>query len=246
MIESQYHGTRAGGSLRGAAAKSCCESLCGDLLQKSLLRAQLQQFFAQKYFESWSGTPFVIVFPTENFGSMRAGFDLLLLWQKNGFEDPATHGPYMVLHHMPPTPSCPTANHQIMMWMLVITINRYKATQHPKPTRNVMWKAWGGKSSALWREAQICWNTHSLLLFSSPALKTPPAGCILESDNGYICKIYYCRNSLFVSNATIIESPLASHLIICFYHHPGVSDIIARILYLVFSHYLANIVYRWY
>ena len=27
---------------------------------------------------------------------------------------------------------------------------------------------------------------------------------------------------------------------------PGVSDIIARISYLVFSHYLANIVYRWY
>ena len=34
-----------------------------------------------------------------------------------------------------------------------------------------------------------------------------------------ICKIYYCRNSLFVSNATIIESPLVSQPIFWFYHH---------------------------
>ena len=69
---------------------------------------------------------------------------------KNGSEDPATHGPYMERHHM-----LPTANHQKLLWMREMQLvsggwfNR--GSQHPKPTRNVLWwMAWAKKCSALW------------------------------------------------------------------------------------------------
>ena len=112
------------GNLRGPAAKSCRESLCGDLLQKSLLRAQLQQFFAQKYFGSWSGTPFIIVFPTENFGSLLTGFDLLL-WQKKTVPKIRQLTARIWSHTICFQHRC--VQQPIMMWM--ITINRY-VTNH--------------------------------------------------------------------------------------------------------------------
>ena len=96
--------------------RSCCKKLpritVWWLASKVIASRSTSTVFCPKIFGSWSGTPFVIVFPTENFGSLLTGFDLLL-WQKNGSEDPATHGPYMVPHHMLPTSSCPTANHDV-------------------------------------------------------------------------------------------------------------------------------------
>ena len=82
-----------------------------------------------------------------------------------------------------------------------------------------MWMAWAKKGSALWREAQICWNTHSLLLFTPPALKTPPAGCILESDNGYLWNILLQEFTLCVKCNNYRKSPLVSQPIFWFYHH---------------------------
>ena len=51
-IESQYQGSTVGGSLRGAGTKSCCESLCGDLLQTLIALRSTSTVFAQKYFGS--------------------------------------------------------------------------------------------------------------------------------------------------------------------------------------------------
>ena len=179
--------------LQKAAANHCVVTC----FKHSLLPAQLRQFFAQKYFSSWSGTPFVIVFPTENVGR----FDLLRLLQKNGSEDWATHGPYMARDHMLPTRWCPTADHQIMMrildqhphhcwWNNQNVCDKswfHRATQHRKPTLNVMWKAWGQKRLS---DGERSWNLLKYALaeafYRAARFKNSPAGCILESDNGYL------------------------------------------------------------
>ena len=53
---------------------------------------------------------------------------------------------------------------------------------------------------------------YSLLLFTSAAAlkKNRPAGMHLNRTTMGICEIYYCRNSPFVSKATIIERPRTS------------------------------------
>ena len=73
-IESQYEGSTAVAVYEVLLQKPAANHCVVTCFKHSLLLVQLQQFFAQKYFGSWSGTPFVIVFPTENVGR----FDLLL------------------------------------------------------------------------------------------------------------------------------------------------------------------------
>ena len=225
-IELQYQGSTAGGSLRGAATKSCCESLCGDLLQTLIASRSTSTVFCPKIF--W----FVI---RNAFRNRVSNWKCWKVWlaaaaaKKRFWRSSNSRSVYGARPHasntvvsnsrssnhdadIGPTSTSLLVEQSKGMWQ--ITIPQSHTASKTNSKCNV--EGLGAKKgSPMGREAEICWNTHSLRLFTGrPALKTPRQAAYLNRTMD-ICKIYYCRNSLVVSNAIIIESPLDFHPIVC-------------------------------